>query len=94
MVVTVVEGTVPGNRAAELLGAWGDATEEALPPGLVESFLLRANDAWRIVTVWESRAALEEMRRSSDEPAAFKIFRSVGVEPTLSVFDAVEHLTA
>ncbi len=94
MVVTFVEAEVPAEHTHALLEAWRGATKAVLPPGFAESFLLRSGDLWRIATVWESREAMEEMRRRTDVPAAFLIFRAAGVEPTLAVFDGVDHVIA
>ncbi len=94
MVVTFVEAEVQPEHTHALLEAWHGATRAALPAGFAESFLLRYGDVWRIATVWESREALEEMRRRTDVPAAFLIFRAAGIEPTLTVFDAAGHVTA
>ena len=46
MFVTTVEGTVEAAREAELRSAWQDASV-ALPAGLIESFLLHAEDETR-----------------------------------------------
>ena len=69
--------------------AFREATRK-LDPGLKETFLLHgAADAtlWRIVTVWPSRQALDQLRRSNETPRGVPIFRAAGVEPALSVFD-------
>ena len=94
MVVTVVDAEVEPERVADLLAAWDGVTGGRLPPGLQESFLMRAGDAWRIATVWGSREALEEMRRTTDTPGALRVFRAAGAEPTLAVFEVARHFEA
>ena len=47
---------------------------------------------WRIITLWESREALEEMRKQGT-PGGVLMFRSVGTEPELTIFGVVEQLT-
>ena len=52
MFVTIVEGEVEAARVSDLLSAWKDKTAVVLPAGLIESFLLRAEDGpWRICSV-------------------------------------------
>ena len=92
MVLTMVEGQVSPDRASDLMAAFSEGSDE-LPLAIVESFLLRAEntDIWRIVSVWRSREDLAEYRASVETPGAFMIFRSAGVEPTLTIFDVARH---
>lgn len=91
MIVTVLEGHVPAGREATLQEAYQSASAE-LPPGLIHSELLRdARDPtrWIIQTWWESREVLDAMR-SAGTPAGVLMFRAVGSEPTLDVFELVD----
>jgi quinol monooxygenase YgiN len=92
MVVTMVEGQVDPDREEALLATFSGTTD-TLPSAMVESFLLRAEDAntWRIVSVWRSREELDSYRASVETPGAFMIFRAAGVEPTLTVFEVASH---
>jgi len=92
VIITMVDAGVAPENVEALLQAWGRETGGALPRGLKESYLLRAGDAWRITTVWESREALEEMRRTTQTPGALLIFRAAGAEPTLTVFEVAGHI--
>ena len=94
MVITTVEGAVEVARERDLLEAWARATAEgALPPGFVESFLVRSMEGttWRVITVWESMEALQAMRAAAGTPPAIAMFRAGGVEPALSIWDVREH---
>ena len=94
LVMTWVAGRVPANQDADLEEAYRKLTADELPPGAVESFLLRGESGeWRIATVWVSREALHEMRRATEVPGAIRVFRSVGVEPTVTIFDTAAHIT-
>jgi len=92
MLVTMLEAQVPDDQAAVLINEYGAAVD-ALPPVIVETFLLHAagSDLWRIVTVWASRDALDEYRRSVDTPAGVLMFRAAGAEPSLAIFDVAAH---
>lgn len=41
---------------------------------------------WRGISIWRSRAALEEYRRSVKTPGGVAMFRAVGAEPALSIW--------
>jgi hypothetical protein len=92
MIVTMLEANVEKDRTGELVNQFETASE-ALPQVIVESFLLHdtSSDIWRIVTVWESRTALDQYRVSVDTPGGVLMFRSAGAEPTLTVFDVEGH---
>jgi hypothetical protein len=92
MVITMVEAEVASSKVEALQAMWGEVTTGTLPDGLKESFLLRAGDAWRIATVWESREALEAMRSSGNTPGALRVFAAAGAEPKLTIFEVEGHL--
>lgn len=92
MVVTMLEARVGEGQASRLVDSF-TAGSEALPPVILESFLLREvdSDLWRIVTVWESQEALDGYRASVDTPKGVLMFRSAGAEPALMMFEAAAH---
>ena len=96
MVITILEAHVAPDNAARLEAAYHHGIAQ-LDAGITETFLVRgASDAtlWRIVTVWESRAALEAMRQSGEPPRGVVMFRAAEAEPVLSVFEVVAHAAA
>jgi hypothetical protein len=65
-----------------------------LDAGIIQTFLVRRtkdSSAWPIITVWESRDALEQVRRSGETLRGVVMFRAADAEPVLSVFDVVAH---
>jgi len=93
MVMTILEAHVAPENWAALEAAYRAGTEDP-PPQLVETFLIHSNPdstLWRIVGVWPSREALEEMRQSAETPGGVLMFRAAGAEPTLAVFDVDGH---
>lgn len=93
MVVTMVEGEIEPSREADLLAAYRATIAGGLGEQLIETFLLHEDGSprWRIVTVWRSRADLEELRGSGVTPPAMMIFRAAGVDqPRLSIFEVAE----
>jgi quinol monooxygenase YgiN len=93
MVITILEAQVAPDYVAALEAAYRQGIEQ-LDAGIVETFLLRAakeTHLWRIITVWESRAALEAMRQSGQTPRGVVMFRAARAEPELSIFEVVSH---
>ncbi|MBB1253782.1 antibiotic biosynthesis monooxygenase [Streptomyces alkaliterrae] len=87
-VLSEVSAEVAPEREADLLAAYRELVGGALPDGLVRTELLRGADGhWRIQTLWRDRAALEAVRTAPQPPAAPRLFREVGADPTLAVFD-------
>jgi hypothetical protein len=96
MILTVLEGTVAGSRAADLEAAFRAASGQ-VPPGLIRSHLLCTSadrTRWRIETLWQSRAVLDAMRQSTSTPAGVVMFRAAGAEPTLAIFEVVATIEA
>jgi heme-degrading monooxygenase HmoA len=67
-VITVVEGKILKTRTQDLLSMYASLGGQVKPPGWKRSKLLHDTDEEglsRISTLWESREALEEMRKNS-----------------------------
>ena len=93
MVITVLEAHVPQEAWRTLETAY-NAAIQSLDPGIVETYLLHsANNEtlWQILTVWESREALDAMRNSGEIPRGVLIFRAAGAQPELKVFLVPAH---
>ena len=91
MVMTILEARVTPEKSAALEQAFQVGIGR-MPPQLAQTFLVHSaadSTLWRIISVWRSREALEEMRRSTETPDGVLMFRAAGAEPTLSVFDVV-----
>ena len=89
MVMTILEAHVSADQWAILEKAYNDETQQALTPGIVQTYLAHSiNDPglWRILTVWRSREVLDEMRKQGT-PRGVVMFREAGAEPVLSIFD-------
>ena len=88
----MLEAWVPEENAAGLIDRFG-GVGDALPPFIVETFLIHAagSDLWKILTVWESQDDFDEYRASVETPEGVRMFRSAGAEPTLTIFDVAAH---
>ena len=87
-VLTEVSAVVAPEREAALVAAYRELVAQPSPDGLVRTELLSGQDGrWRIQTLWRDRAALDAMRAAPDPPAAPRLFREVGADPALTIFD-------
>jgi len=88
--MTVVEGRISTARTREFLSMYASVRNQVKPPGWKRSMPLHhtsEEDLFRISTLWDSREALEEMRKNSEVPFAVQIFRTHGAEPTVRIFE-------
>ena len=95
MVMTILEARVAKENWAALEQAFLQAAQYH-DAGLVKSFLthsLKEPDLWRIMSIWESREALEKMRASGETPRGVLMFRSAQAEPSLSIFEIAQQLS-
>jgi heme-degrading monooxygenase HmoA len=92
-ILTDVSAAVDPAREDELVTGFQELIGKPTPDGLVRTELLRgAGGRWRIQTLWRDRDALEAVRAAPEPPAAPRLFRSVGADPSLQVYEvAVEH---
>src|ERR671913_2412258 len=91
--LTVVSATVDAGRESELLAGFHSLVDAPVPDGLLRTQLLRGDGGhWQIQSLWMDRDALDRMRAGSEPPAAPTLFRSVGADPSLQIFEVtVEH---
>jgi hypothetical protein len=92
MVVTMLEAAVDEDHTGLLIEKF-TAGGDSLPPSILESFLLHdaGTGAWRIVTIWTSREALDGYRTAVETPEGVRMFRAAGAEPALSVWEVAAH---
>lgn len=70
MVMSVLEAHVAPEHWAALRQSY-ETRARVLPPQIQESFLAQSatdSTVWRILTVWRSREALEQVRQSGETP--------------------------
>ncbi len=95
-VMTVVEGKVPHDKIKEFHTAFASMRGKPRPPGWKQALLLQDTEdpeLHRLSTTWESREALDKYRSSTAVPVAFALFRNVGVEPKIHIFEIQQRLT-
>jgi hypothetical protein len=86
-VLTEVRATVEPSRHEARAAGFEELLAESRPEGLLRSELLHVDGERRIQTLWRDREALTPMGSSTAEPAAPKLFRSVGAHPELTILE-------
>jgi quinol monooxygenase YgiN len=89
MVITILEAQVGTEKWTAFQTDFKNRTAQ-LPPQMVQTFQLQDSadrTLWRILSVWRSREALDEMRNSGETPEGVVMFRNVGAEPRLSIWN-------
>lgn len=95
-IMTEVRAIVPRERAEDVPVAFAALAQRPLPDGLLRTELLAGRDGeWKIQSVWRDQAALDAMRAAAEPPAAPALFRQLGAEPVLRIYDLrAPHLPA
>ena len=87
--MTVLEGHIAQDQWAALTEGF-ERIQEQRPAELVTSYLVQsASDPtlWRTVGVWSSQQAFDDYRATMPTPPPMALFRSLGAEPTLALFE-------
>jgi hypothetical protein len=88
--LSLVSAVIAPERQAEITETYERMVESDLPPTIRETFLLVSDDGTvAIATIWNSREALEAVRRGPDEPFARRVLREAGGDPKAVFFDVV-----
>jgi heme-degrading monooxygenase HmoA len=88
-VLSITAAVVAPESADALSAAYREVTAK-MPHSVLQTALVRGEgEEWRIITLWRSREQMHEYRRKVGTSAAVKIFRDVGVEPTVTEFEVV-----
>jgi hypothetical protein len=88
-VITMVEGVVPENKWQALQEGYASVSLSP-PEGIVQSYIMQGKadpSLWRLVTVWQSLEALKTMQQTHSVPPGIRIFRDVGVQPQVTIFE-------
>jgi Antibiotic biosynthesis monooxygenase len=94
-VMTEVSAVVAAERADEVAVAFAELTQRPLPDGLLRTELLAGQAGeWKIQSLWRDQAALDAMRAGAEPPAAPALFRWLGAEPVMRIYQLGARHTA
>ena len=86
----VFEAELDAGQAGDLARLM-DEGRATRPEGVVTATLLYDGSHGRLVAVWKSRDALERYLATAEVPRGEELMRKVGAEPTMTIFDVLEH---
>ena len=93
MIITIIEANVPQEKWLDLEMAY-KAKIHHVPPQLKETYLIHDRnypEVWRIISIWRSIEAYEEVSNSPIYETCMQVFRAVDVHPTRRIFDVPAH---
>ncbi len=88
-IMTVLEAHVSPERWAELVQLYKEGGQR-LPPQMLQTLLAQDGadrTLWRGISIWRSREALDEYRRSVKTPGGVAMFQAVGAQPALTIWE-------
>lgn len=89
-VVSIISGRLPAENVEGLVAAYRAAVAAGIPSGILATYALNAGGGEvRIMTVWRSRADLEAMIATGEEPLARRLIREAGGEPRAEFLDVL-----
>lgn len=92
MIFAVAEARVPDADSHHLMGAWSDLVVGEQPHGLVESYLLRGEDSWQIISVWDNAESLDRALGEERVHPANAVFDAAGVDCRHTMMNIAGHL--
>jgi len=95
MVIVETNGRIPPEHLENFEASYAYLKQKPIPTGILRSTLYSSNRkhrAYHIVTVWKSREAYQRYISKIKTLEAVRIFRSVGVEPAIKLFDVVDNI--
>lgn len=87
--MTVLEGHVAADQWVALTDGFAQIQTQR-PADLLVSYLVQSTadpTLWRTVGVWSSQQAFDAFRASVQSPPPLVLFRSLGANPTLALFE-------
>ncbi len=95
MVMTVLEAHIPPEKTTAFVQNY-EQRVASRPPQIVQNYMVRSADdptLWRLIALWRSREAFDEYRQSVETTGGILLFREVGAEPTMALYEVMGHWT-
>ncbi len=92
MIFAVAEAEVAEADSHHVLGAWSDLVVGEQPPGLVETYLLRGDGRWQIVSVWHDADSLDRALDDEGTHPANAVFDAAGIDCRHTAMPVAGHL--
>ncbi len=92
-ILTILEARVVSDKCNLLKQEYSEVDKNSLPRSVLNSYLIQDSadqEIWRIITIWESREAIDEYRKSVETPVWILVFRAAGAEPILAISEIID----
>lgn len=94
MILSVALAKADEAEHANVFGAWSDLVVGTRPDGLVDCYLIRANDVVQVVGVWNSQEHHDRAISEEGSHPAYVVFEASGVDCSHQVFNVVGSIHA
>jgi len=92
VIFAVAEAEVAEADSHHVFGAWSDLVVGEQPHGLVETYLLRGDGLWQIVSVWHDAEALDRALGDERTHPANAVFDAAGIDCRHTTMHVAGHL--
>jgi len=92
MIFAVAEAEVAEADSHHLAGAWSNLVVGEQPDGLVESYLLRGDGVWQVISVWDDVGSLDRALGEEGSHPANAVFDAAGVDCRHTSMHVIGHL--
>ena len=92
MFMTILEAKVEPEKWEDLKSKFREMAQR-IPPQMLHTYLAQSVSdptVWKGVSLWRSREALMEYRKEVQTPEGIALFKSMGAEPAVSMYDVAE----
>jgi hypothetical protein len=93
VIFAVAEAEVTEADSHHLAGAWSDLVVGKQPTGLVESYLVRGEGVWQVISVWDDADSLDRALGEEDNHPANAVFDAAGIDCRHTSMHVMGHLT-
>lgn len=92
MILSMSYAQVADATRENVFGAWSNLQVGERPEGLVDCYLLEADDVIQIASIWESKDHHEQAVQGPESHPGRVVFTACGLDPTHSVYTVVGRL--
>ena len=92
MIMTILECNIDESKWNLLKSKYSEIIKK-MPIQMVRTYLVqnaKNRNIWRVISVWKSKEKLLEYRETVPSPEGIMLFKSLGIEPVLTLFEIIE----
>jgi hypothetical protein len=92
-IITFVKGKIPESMLKDFLAAYATMKKEAIPEGMVASYLLKdmiEPDFYTVETVWANSEILKSLMDNDETTSDVKLFEKFNVDPSVEIHEVLD----